>query len=706
MPELLLEILSEEIPARMQVRAADDLKRLVTDALVEAGCLYEGARALATPRRLVLSVEGLPASQPDLREERKGPRVDAPEKAIEGFLGSIGMTRDQVETREDKKGTFYVAHIERPGRPTSDVIAEIVPDVVLRFPWPKSMRWGTGTMRWVRPLHSIVCTFDGEIVDFEVEGIRSGRQTRGHRFLGPDPIDVRRFEDYETALENAYVMLDTQRRAESILTDAKNLTFAQGLELVEDVNLLNEVAGLVEWPVVLMGEFDPAFLDVPHEVLTSAMRTHQKYFTVKQPGGDLAAKFVVVSNLVARDGGKAITAGNERVLNARLSDAKFFWDLDRKSSLESRLPALNKLIFHAKLGSVHEKAHAVARLSMGLADIVSGADKHDCETAAVLAKTDLVTEMVGEFPELQGLMGRYYALNDNLAPQIADAIGMHYAPQGPSDAVPTEPTAIVVALADKLHTIVGFFGINEKPTGSKDPYALRRTALGIIRLILENEIRIPLNKWFGLAAAVYAEIAPELVSEHWTPGVVPQDDQALAGYENAALMSFFADRLKVYLRERGARHDLIDAIFALGGQDDLVLIVRRVETLASFLDSEDGGNLLAGIRRGANILRIEEKKDGRDYDGVPDPALFVDDEERALADAITAVEGDTSAAIATEDYAAAMSAFARLRAPVDAFFDGVTVNADDTAVRENRLKMLSRIRAATRQVADFSKIEG
>lgn len=706
MPELLLEILSEEIPARMQVRAADNLKRMVTDALVEAGCVYEGARAFATPRRLVLSVEGLPASQPDLREERKGPRVDAPDKAIDGFLGSVGMTRDQLETREDKKGTFYVAQIERPGRPTPDVVAELVPDIVHRFPWPKSMRWGTGTMRWVRPLHSIVCTFDGEVVDFEIEGIAAGRQTRGHRFMGPEPIEVRRFEDYETALENAHVMLDTERRAASIATDAKNLVFAQGLELAEDDNLLQEVAGLVEWPVVLMGEFDPAFLDVPHEVLTSAMRTHQKYFTVKQPDGGLAAKFVMVSNLVARDGGKAIVAGNERVLNARLSDAKFFWDQDKRASLESRLPALNTLIFHAKLGSVHDKAHAVARLAMGLAAAVSGADKHDCETAALLAKTDLVTEMVGEFPELQGLMGRYYALNDNLAPHIAEAIGTHYAPQGPSDAVPSEPTAIVVALADKLHTIVGFFGIDEKPTGSKDPYALRRTALGIIRLILENEIRLPLNKWFGLAARVYAEIVPNSTTEHWMPGVVPEDDDALAGYENAALMSFFADRLKVYLRDRGARHDLIDAIFALGGQDDLVLIVRRVETLGTFLDTEDGGNLLAGIRRAANILRIEEKKDARSYDGEPDPALFVEQQERALADAITTVEGETEKAVAAEDYAAAMSAFARLRGPVDAFFDGVTVNSDDGAVRENRLKLLSGIRAATRQVADFSKIEG
>ena len=706
MPELLLELFSEEIPARMQVRAADDLKRLVTDALVDAGCTYEGARAFATPRRIVLSIEGLPASQPDVREERKGPRVDAPDKAIEGFLGSVGLTRDDLETREDKKGTFYVALIEKTGRATPEVVAEIVPDVVARFPWPKSMRWGRGSLRWVRPLHGIVCVFDGEAVDFEIEGIRAGRQTSGHRFLAPDPIEVRRFEDYETALESAHVMLDSARRAESILTDAKNLTFAQGLELVEDEGLLKEVAGLVEWPVVLMGGFDAAFLDLPHEVLASAMRTHQKYFTVREPSGGLAPRFVMVSNLIAKDGGAAVVAGNERVLRARLADAKFFWDQDRKASLESRLPALNSLIFHAKLGSVHDKAHAVARLAMGLAGLVDGADKRDSETAALLAKTDLVTEMVGEFPELQGIMGRYYALNDNLASHIADAIGAHYAPQGPSDAVPTEPTAIVVALADKLHTIVGFFGIDERPTGSKDPYALRRAALGIIRLILENELRVPLNAWFGLAARVYAEIVPDTVAEHWTPGVAPLDDDALEGYENSALMAFFADRLKVHLRDGGARHDLIDAIFDLGGQDDLLLIVRRVESLGRFLATDDGANLLTGIKRAANILRIEEKKDDRTYEGAPDPALLTEAEERALADAVDAVAEEAATAVAAEDFEAAMSAFARLRAPVDAFFDSVTVNADDAAVRENRLKLLARIRSAAFTVADFSKIEG
>lgn len=706
MPGLLLELFCEEIPARMQVRAADDLKRLVTGALVDARCASEGARAFATPRRIVLSVEGLPARQPDIREERKGPRVDAPDRAIEGFLGSLGLTRDDLDTRKDRKGAFFVALVEKAGLATPEVVARIVPDVVARFPWPRSMRWGRGSLRWVRPLHAIVCVFDGEVVDFEIEGIRSGRQTRGHRFLAPGPIEVRRFEDYETALESAHVMLDSARRAESILADAKNLAFARGLELVEDEGLLKEVAGLVEWPVVLMGGFDAEFLDLPHEVLASAMRTHQKYFTVREPGAGLAPHFVMVSNLVAGDGGAAVIAGNERVLRARLADAKFFWDQDRKASLESRLPALNSLIFHARLGSVHDKAHAVARLAMGLAGLVDGADRRDSETAALLAKTDLVTEMVAEFPELQGIMGRYYALNDNLAPRIADAIGAHYSPQGPSDAVPAEPTAIVVALADKLHTIVGFFGIDERPTGSKDPYALRRAALGIIRLILENELRIPLNTWFGLAARIYAGIVPALVSEHWTPGVAPLDDDALAGYENPALMAFFADRLKVYLRDRGARHDLIDAIFGLGGQDDLLLIVRRVDSLGRFLATDDGANLLAGVRRAGNILRIEEKKDGCTYDGAPDPSLLTQAGERALADAVDAVAGEAAAAVSAEDFEAAMSAFARLRAPVDAFFDSVTVNADDAAVRENRLKLLARIRAAALTVADFSRIEG
>jgi len=704
MPELLLELLSEEIPARMQARAADDLRRLVTDALVEAGCLYESAQGFATPRRLTLTVEGMAARQPDTREERKGPRVNAPEKAVEGFLAAVGMTLDRLETKPDRKGEFYVATIERAGRPTPEVIADIVPRVIRDFPWPKSMRWGEGSLRWVRPLHSVLCTFDGEPVGFEIDGIRSGATTRGHRFMAPAEIAVRRFEDYEHALGKAHVMLDPARRAATIDADARNLAFAAGLELVEDDGLLREVAGLVEWPVVLMGAFDEAFLDVPEEVLVSAMRTHQKYFTVRDPGsGRLAARFVMVSNLVAADGGTAITAGNERVLRARLSDAKFFWDQDRRASLESRLPKLNEIIFHARLGTVHDKAHMMARLAMGLALAVEGADRTDCETAALLAKTDLVTEMVGEFPELQGVMGRYYALHDGLAPHVAAAIGDHYAPQGPTDAVPTESTAIVVALADKLHMLVGFFAIDEKPTGSKDPYALRRAALGVIRIVLENAIRLPLNRWFAATAEIYRELVPALVEEHWSKEAKLADAES---YDNRALLAFFADRLKVHLRDKGARHDLIDAVFALGDQDDLLLMVRRVEALGRFLDSQDGANLLVGVKRAANILRIEEKKDGVSHDGEPDPDLFAQAEEKALAAAIGAAGPAAAKAVNAEDFEAAMTALAALRAPVDAFFDAVTVNAEEADLRRNRLRLLSRIRAATARVADFSRIEG
>lgn len=698
MAELLLELFCEEIPARMQRAAADNLKKAVTDALVDAGCVYEGARAHATPRRLVLSVEGLPARQPDTREERKGPRVDAPDRAIEGFLGSVGMSRDELETREDKKGAFYVAVIAREGRPVPELLAEIVPEVIRGFHWPKSMRWGAGQLRWVRPLHSILCVFDGEPVAFDVDGISAGDVTRGHRFMAPDPIQCRRYDDYEQAMDRAFVMLDSRRRADSILDDAKNLAFARGLELNEDDGLLAEVSGLVEWPVTMMGGFDESFLELPPEVLVSAMRTHQKYFTLKDPAtGKLAPNFIVVANLEAEDGGTAIVAGNERVLRARLSDARFFWQQDLAASLESRLPRLNELIFHARLGTVHDKAHGIARIAMGLSGHVPGADRTDCETAALLSKADLVTEMVGEFPELQGRMGQYYALADGLAPHVATAIAEHYAPQGPGDAVPREPVSVAVSLADKLHTLVGFFRIGEKPTGSKDPYALRRAALGVIRLVLENELRLSLKEWFAKTASVYGEIAPDMVSEHW-----PADGN---GEGDDELLAFFADRLKVYLRDQGARHDLIDAVFSLGGQDDLLMIVRRVEALGAFLATDDGENLLAGTRRAENILRIEEKKDGVSHDGEADPDLFEQDEERALADAVAGVTAAARAAVEEERFADAMTELAKLRQPVDAFFDNVTVNADHSDVRQNRLKLLSRIRSATRAVADFSRIE-
>lgn len=704
MPDLLLELISEEIPARMQARAADDLKSLVTNALVDAGCTYESAEARSTPRRLALAVAGLPANQPDVREERKGPRVGAPDKAIEGFLGSVGLTLDQCEIKDDKKGQYYAAVIEKKGRTTPEVIAGIVPEVIAKFPWPKSMRWGAGSLRWVRPLHSILCVFDGEVVSFDAGGITSGRETRGHRFHAPDPFEVEGFEDYEAKLRDARVMLDAGERAEVIANEARTLAFAQNLEWIEDEALLRETAGLVEWPVVLMGTFDEGFLDVPPEVLTTSMKAHQKCFSLRDPKtGKLANRFMLVSNLIAADAGTAIVAGNERVIAARLSDARFFWDQDRKAALETRLPELEKITFHARLGT---QAERVARLEAVAGEIAGliGAEAGDAQQAARLAKCDLVTEMVGEFPELQGLMGSYYAHGEGLGDDVSDAIAQHYQPQGPSDDVPSGAVAQAVALGDKIDTLVGFWAIDEKPTGSKDPYALRRAALGVIRIILEKELRLRLSPVIQFTLARLGPTLDRLGEADERKQRVRDVHNSLLRGDNY-LLAFFADRLKVHLRDQGARHDLIDAVFALGGQDDLVLIVKRVEALGSFLDTDDGAVLLAGAKRAQNILRIEEKKDEARYDGAPDPSLFAQDEERALAEAIDAAESAAGAAASAEDFAAAMSALARLRAPVDAFFDNVTVNADDPALRENRLKLLSRIRSATLQVADFSKIE-
>ena len=679
MSELLLELFSEEIPARMQARAAADLKKLITDGLVAAGCTYEGAQAHATPRRLVLSVLGLPASQPDVKEERKGPRVDAPEQAINGFLKAAGVTLEQCETREDKKGTFYVAMIERAGKPTADIIAELVPDVIRKFPWPKAMRWGSGTLRWVRPLHSILCTFDHDVVPFEVEGIASGKTTLGHRFMGTGkPIKAATYEDYASALHTQKVVVDAGHRAESIRADAKNLAFAQGLEVIEDEALLAETAGLVEWPVVLMGTFDEAFLDVPAEAIITSIKSHQKCFSLRDgETGKLANKFLLVSNMVAKDGGKMITAGNERVIAARLSDAKFFWDQDRKVPLGERNKALEKITFHAKLGTQAQRVQRLEKLAVELAGIID-ANLEKTRLAARLCKADLVTGMVGEFPELQGLMGKYYAEDQGMDAVVASALAYHYKPQGPSDEVPSSKVAQAVALADKIDTLTGFWAIDEKPTGSKDPYALRRAALGVIRIVLENNVRL------GLAGIFQGRL----------------DDETAAD-----LMSFFADRLKVHLRDQGARHDLIDAVFALGGQDDLLMIVKRVEALGAFLDSDDGHNLLQGYKRAANILAAEEKKGTRIANAVR-PNLFNTDEERALLDALEEAEQQTAQFVAVEDFAGAMSWLARLRAPVDAFFEAVHVNADDADVRANRLALLTRIRAATLQVADFSKIGG
>ncbi len=743
MPDLLIEFLSEEIPARMQARAAEDLRKMVTDRLVAAGLVYEGAQSFATPRRLALSVHGVPARQPDIKEEKKGPRVGAPEGAIAGFLKAAGLKSiSEARVQPDKKGDFYVALIEKPGRVAIDVIAEMIPEVIRGFPWPKSMRWGAGRLSWVRPLHSIIAIFgpeteEPELVPFTIDGIAASDETRGHRFMAPAPFKVRRFDDYVAKLEQAKVVLDPARRADIIRADAKNLAFAQGYELVEDEALLAEVAGLVEWPVTMMGSFDRAFLSIPGEVIRATIRTNQKCFVLRDPqSARLVNKFILVANEEATDGGKAIVAGNERVIRARLSDAKFFYETDLKTRLEDRLPKFEQIVFHEKLGTQAERIARVVELAGQLSPIV-GAELAETERAAQLCKADLLTEVVGEFPELQGLMGRYYAEAQGEDEAVAHAIEDHYRPKGPDDLVPGDPVAIAVALADKIDTLVGFWAIDEKPTGSKDPYALRRAALGVIRVVVENELRLPLRVLFwrhfgsvardeALASAITMlhplneqiatisasdiELAVKLevlVSEKAKQVAKPLLLQAHSYlHQTYDLIAFLADRLKVQLREQGARHDLVDAVFSLSGQDDLLMIVRRVEALGKFLDSDDGKNLLAGVKRASNILRIEEKKDKREYAGAPDAKLYQLAEEKVLAEAINAAKKEASAAIDKEDFASAMTAMARLRPRVDAFFDKVTVNVEDKALRENRLKLLNEIREATRGVADFSKIEG
>ncbi len=690
MSELLLELFSEEIPARMQARAAQDLERLVTERLTAAGLKLSDTQAYATPRRLTLVVGNIPQKSPDIKEERKGPRVGAPDKAIQGFLRGAGAASlDECEIREDKKGEYYVAVIEKPGRPASDLIAEIIPDVIRKFPWPKSMRWGAGKLRWVRPLQSILCVLDGKVVPFDVDGIESGNQTEGHRFMAPKPLKVKSFEDYESKLREAKVILDAAERSEIILDQARKISKENKLKLVEDEALLAETAGLVEWPVVLMGEFDKPFLDVPPEVLTTSMKAHQKCFSLKKQNG-LTNKFLLVSNLIAEDGGQAITNGNERVIRARLSDAKFFWDQDGKRKLDDLLPKLEEIIFHERLGTQAERVERIKQLARELASKV-GADPDKAERAAELAKADLVTEMVGEFPELQGLMGCYYAAAQGEAEDVAQAIKEHYQPQGPSDDVPTEPVPIAVALADKLDTLVGFWAIDEKPTGSKDPYALRRAVLGVIRILLENKVRLRLG---------------EYLPQHMNRYVKQRGENFGSEFDGRGFNAFFADRLKVYLRDKGARHDLIDAVFSLGDQGDLLMIVKRVEALGNFLETDDGANLLAGVKRAANILRIEEKKDKTSYDGEVDADLLQDKEEKTLHKVILTATKSAEQAIAKEEFEDAMAAMARLRMPVDNFFDHVTVNVDENKLRHNRLKLLSQIRRATLKVADFSKIEG
>ena len=723
MPDFLLELFSEEIPARMQARAAEDLRRLVTDALIGAGLLYEGAKAFVTPRRLALAVQGVPVRQPDVKEERKGPRVGAPEGAIQGFLRSAGLNSiHEAKVAADKKGDFYLALIEKPGRPAIDVIAEIVPEVVKTFPWPKSMRWGepsrqSGSLAWVRPLHSIVATFgpeteEPEIVPFVVDGIKAGDETRGHRFMAPQPFKVRRFEDYSEKLDKAKVVLDPERRREMILADAKNLAFAQGYELVEDAGLLEEVAGLVEWPVVLMGSFDAAFLAMPPEIVRATIRNNQKCFVLRDPQTSrLADKFILVANIEAGDGGKAIVAGNERVIRARLADAKFFYDSDLKTPLEDRLPKFKHIVFHEKLGTQWERIERIELLADEIARVLSSRPeffpgqmltpddlkqeqdgyRRQVRRAARLAKADLLTEVVGEFPELQGLMGKYYALAQGEDASVAAACEEHYKPLGPSDRVPTDPVSVAVALADKIDMLVGFWVIDDKPTGSKDPYALRRAALGAVRIVLTSNLELSPRAMFAMHVRRFR---PEM----------SDTELSNAGDD---FVDFFNDRLKVQLRDQGARHDLVDAVLNLRGSEaSIVSIVRRVEALEKFLDTEDGKNLLAGYKRAINIIRIEEKKDRRDYNQWSDRSLYRQEEERALARAIETAREEGSNAVAQDNYEAAMRAMAKLRPHVDTFFDKVTVNVEDKQLRENRLKLLNEIREATRTVADFSCIEG
>ena len=670
MPDLLLELFSEEIPARMQAGAARDLERLVVGALSDRGLLFEGIKAFAGPRRLTLAVSGLPAKQADVREEMKGPKVDAPQAAIDGFLKKTGLSKDQLKIDRQAKGDVYIAVIEREGRETAAVLAEILPELLAKLPWPKSMRWKPGvTTRWVRPLHSILCTFDGETVPFSFAGVSSGRHTQGHRFLSEGKIEVRRFDDYAAALKKAFVVLDAEERAAIIFEGVKQAAFIHGLELIPDEGLLAEVSGLVEWPVVLIGSIEDRFVDVPPEILQTSMRTHQKYFALRDPkSGKMANRFALVANMVAEDGGQEIVAGNERVLRARLSDAKFFWDEDRKRRLDSRIDDLKGIVFHAKLGTQYERVERIAKLAAEIAGKI-GADPKKAERAARLAKADLTTGVVGEFPELQGVMGRYYALHDGEAADIADAARDHYRPVGPSDAVPSSKISIAVALADKLDALTGFFAPGERPTGSGDPFALRRAALGVIRILLENKLRLPLKT---------------------------SDD----------LLSFFADRLKVALREKGIRHDLIDAVFALGGEDDLVRLVARVEALQAFLKTDDGTNLLAGYKRAANILKAEEKRDGKSFTGQVDQTKLTEAPEKALLKALDQAKARIAPALKGEDFAAAMRHLAALRVPVDAFFETVKVNAEDAKVRENRLHLLAALRAAIHQIGDFSKIEG
>lgn len=760
MAELLLELFSEEIPARMQARAAEDLKGLVTGKLKAAGLEFSSADAYVTPRRLTLVVDGLPDKQPDVSEERRGPRVDAPEKAIQGFLGSTGLSLDQCEKRDTGKGEFWFVVIEKKGAATADVLPEVVLSSIRELPWPKSMRWGRNTFRWVRPLHHILAVFDGAVLD---GGLDLGEtqltftgETRGHRFLAPDAVTVGSFHEYRTEIGGAFVMLDREDRKEAILAEAKALCEAEGLVLRDDPGLLDEVCGLVEWPVPLMGRIDAEFMSVPPEVLVTSMRSHQKYFAVEKPDGTLADRFILVSNMASEETRNAnITAGNEKVLRARLSDAKFFWDQDRAVKLGDRRDALRDVKFYDKLGTMADKVERVSQLAAEIAPMV-GADADTARHAATLAKADLTTGMVGEFPELQGLMGRYYALDAGEDAQVADAIAQHYSPVGPTDTCPTAPVSVAVAIADKIDTLVGFFAIGETPTGSKDPFALRRAALGVIRLIIENGLRVSLKELVRKSlvvqpatvdlseleiASIYESPNNEILGRRYSllkltsssaenialsfPIIARRSaedrhfrdddserDEIASAYVCTKLLMFFMDRLKVHLREQGVRHDLIAAVFELGGEDDLVRLLARVHALADFLATDDGANLLAGYRRASNILRAEEKKDGpfsateETFADRIDPSILAQAEETALYDAVRAADTEIGNHLAAEAFTSAMASLSNLRGPIDAFFDAVTVNADDAALRTNRLRLLDAVRTAMGNIADFSRVEG
>lgn len=750
MPDLLIELFSEEIPARMQARGADDLRKLMTDGLVEAGLTYAGAAAFAGPRRLVLTVEGLPGKSPTVREERKGPRVDAPEKALEGFLRSTGLSKDQLEARDDKKGQVWFASIERPGRPAAEIVAEVLEATVRSFPWPKSMRWGSGSLRWVRPLHSILAILVDEtgarVVPLDVDGIVAGDTTQGHRFMAPGRITVTGFDDYETKLKRAHVILRADERAETIRNAAEQLAFAQGFEVVEDRGLLAEVAGLAEWPVVLMGEIGAEFLDLPAEVLQTSMREHQKFFSLRNPQTGRIERYITVANRETSDHGAAILAGNGKVLAARLADAKFFWENDLRVARAGMDPWLDKLgnvTFHNKLGSQAERIARIATLAREIAPMV-GADADQAEQAAKLAKADLASEMVYEFPELQGIMGRYYALEAGHTAEVADAARDHYQPLGPNDDVPTAPVSVAVALADKLDLLTGFWAIDEKPTGSKDPFALRRAALGVIRIVLENRLRVDLRPLIkreilrnelaknGDAASDGAVVVLKSILDEiahhgifgaalraarerfsGTPALSEFEQDSLAMRLRADvpatakdLIGFIMDRLKVFLRWREFSHDVIEACLREDAPVDLAILVARVEALQNFLGTDDGENLVQGFKRANNILRAEEKKDGIEYSLDPDVKFAESDSERALFAALDAADAAIEPALAGEDFAVAMEALAGLRGPIDRFFEETQVNSENSIVRRNRLCLLNRIRTSMGRVARFEVLEG